>query len=108
AVTHDLARAAAVREDLPGLAAARRGIAVLAASARAALVGWGARGLLGLALIATAAFISHRLGVVRPSAIAAIALVHQGVAFALLWLRASWLSLAMRLAEARAQPMSDR
>ena len=96
-VAHDLARAAVVTRDLRALEAARLGAATLQAFPWRGLGGWSWRATVGLALVTVAALMTARIGVATTARFAAVTLVHQATALLLVFLRADWLSHAVRL-----------
>ena len=96
-VAHDLARAAVVIRDLRALEAARLGAATLQAFPWRGLGGWSWRATVGLALVTVAALTTARIGVATTARFAAVTLVHQATALLLVFLRADWLSHAVRL-----------
>ena len=97
-VVHDLARAWVVSRDVPALRAARLAIATFQAFPGRALGGWSVRGFFSLCLIAAGAWVTTRVPLESGVGFAAVVLLHQAIAFALIYLRADWLSLAIRLA----------
>jgi hypothetical protein len=96
-VVHDLARAAVVTRGLGALDAARAGRAALGMRPAEAIGGWALRGLSMLLLVTIAARAAIHIGVETAASFGALLLVHQVVAFALVYLRADWLALALRL-----------
>jgi len=100
-VVHDLARAALVSGRTTVLRASSIALDALRARPKEAIGGWALRGLLALALVAAAARVTTSLGVETASRGVAVALIHQGVAFVLVFLRADWLALAIGLVSPR-------
>jgi hypothetical protein len=96
-VAHDLARAAVVTRDLRALDAARLGAATLQAFPWRGLGGWSWRAIVGLAVVVVAALVTARIGLATTARFAAVALLHQTAALLLVFLRADWLSHAVRL-----------
>jgi len=99
-VIHDLARAAAVTRELPALPAAVLGAAALRAHPIAAIGAWSLRGLSALLLVVLAARATTHIGIDTSTRLAMVTLLHQAVAFALVFLRTDWLAFAIRLVEA--------
>jgi hypothetical protein len=96
-VVHDLARAALVSRDAPALGAWRIGAQTLRAWPAEALGGWALRGLSALLLVTVVARTTTYIGLETGTRFAAVLVLHQGVVFALVFLRADWLALANRL-----------
>ncbi len=96
-VAHDLARAALVGRGLNALDAARAGVEGIRAHPAEAIGGWALRGVSMVLLVTIAARATTHIGVESSANFASVALVHQSVAFLLVYLRADWLALAVRL-----------
>jgi hypothetical protein len=66
---------------------------------RQVLRGWGTPALASLALVLLSAWLTQLLDVGRPGSLRVwgVLLLHQLVAFALVWLHSFWLSSALRL-----------
>lgn len=103
-VFHDLARAAAVTRELPAFPAAVLGAAALRAHPLSAIGAWSLRGLLALLLVALAARATTHIGIDTSTRLAMVTLLHQAVAFTLVFLRSDWLAFAIRLVEAGQLP----
>lgn len=97
AVVHDLARAAAVRRELPAMRAVLVAAQAFRASPWRALGAWGFRGAAGIALVIAIAWLTSRIGVHTGVRFTTVTLLHQAVVLTLVVLRASWLSSALRL-----------
>jgi hypothetical protein len=98
-VVQDLARAALVTRETNVLGAVRSAIETFRAWPAEAFGGWALRGLAALLLVTIAARLTTYIGVETGTAFIAVALVHQAVAFTLVFLRADWLALAVGLAQ---------
>jgi len=98
-VVHDLARAALVSRDVRALHAARIGAETLRVWPAEALGGWALRALSALLLVTVVARTTTYIGVETGPRFMAVAVLHQMVAAALVFLRADWLALANRLVE---------
>jgi len=96
-VVHDLARAALVARGLSALQAAQAATEALRAFPAEALGGWALRALSALLLVTIAARATTHIGVDTMPRLTVVALMHQAVAITLVFLRADWLALAMRL-----------
>jgi hypothetical protein len=95
-LVHDLARATTVRAGLGPTAAIAEGARVLRRRAPTAVLAWSWRAALGTALVVLGGMLSTAVSV-ESAGWAAVLIVHQAIAFALVALRASWLSCALRL-----------
>jgi hypothetical protein len=95
-VIHDVARAAAVAEDLRGPAALRRALGVVATRRVAVVAAWAARAVCMALVVAIAWRAAMVLGVATPARAWAVAIVDQVALFLLAALRASWLGAALR------------
>ena len=96
-VVHDLARAATVSRELPALRAVLAATDVFRLAPWRAAGAWAIRGAAAVLLVLVAAWVTSRLGVETGPRFAMVTLLHQGVVFALLLLRASWLRSAVVL-----------
>jgi hypothetical protein len=106
-IVHDLARAAVVSRDLPALPAAGAGVAIFRAFPGRAIAGWAFRAAAGALFVAGAAFITTKIGSYSGPRLLATAVLHQLVAFSLVWLRADWLAHAVGLCRALHAPEDD-
>jgi hypothetical protein len=97
AVLHDLARAAVVAENASALRGIARARGTFWAYPTRALGAWASRGLVGLVTVGLAAWAAGRIGVETDARLFAVTLLHQGVIFALVLVRADWLPSALRL-----------
>jgi hypothetical protein len=97
-LVQDLARAALATRQTTVLDAVRSGIETFRAWPVEAIGGCALRGLVALLLVTVVARATTHIGIETAGAFAAVALLHQGVAFALVFLRADWLALAVELA----------
>jgi hypothetical protein len=92
-------RAALVSRDVRALRAARIGAETLSVWPAEALGGWALRALSALLLVTVVARTTTYIGVETGPRFMAVAVLHQMVAAALVFLRADWLALANRLVE---------
>jgi hypothetical protein len=99
-IVHDLSRASLVVRDLPAMQALLLGVAAFRAQTVRALAGWGARASLGLLAVVVVAFATTHTGIETAPRFATVLVLHQAVAFALVFLRADWLAHAIRLVSA--------
>lgn len=106
-VARDLARAAAVVHGLDGRSALGRGLSTLLSSSRDALPAFAGPALLSALVVVIGSIAATTLDVSRPESwrLVAVFVVHQGVAYALAWCRALWLSSSIDLV---AQPSMTR
>ena len=96
-VTHDLARAAAVRSRVGGWRALALGMRSFRMSTALLWWSWAWRTAAGIALIAAGAQIVGRLPADSGGAtLVCVALIHQGIAVSRVALRVSWLARALR------------
>jgi hypothetical protein len=98
-VVQDLSRAVLVTRETTVLGAIRSGIETFREWRAEAFGGWALRGLAALLLVTVAARLTTHIGVATGPSFVAVALLHQVVAFALVFLRADWLALAIGLAQ---------
>ncbi len=105
-LAHDLARAALVAERTTVVRASAIALEALRARPREAIGGWLLRGALALMLVVAAAKVATSVGVDTTARCLGVLLLHQTVVFALVFLRADWLSLAIGLVGPRY--VSDR
>jgi hypothetical protein len=98
-VVRDLGRAAVVRDGLESKAALFAALSSLGRAPGRALFRWLVPALAALSLVALGAVVTGALDVSRPGGyrLAAVALTHQGVAFALCVCRAYWLKASLDL-----------
>jgi hypothetical protein len=96
-VAHDVTRAAIVVQRASTLRGLAAGLRLYQAAPASLTWSWTWRTLASLALVAIASVLGDRLGSGTLSVVA-VALVHQGVAFSRVALRASWLARALRAA----------
>ncbi len=99
-VVHDFARAAAVRTGSAALTALYAGAATFGRAPLRAVWNWALWAVTALAVVALATVATARIGVATGPRFAAVAVVHQVAALALVFLRASWLAWVLaRVAE---------
>ncbi len=97
-VVQDLARAVLATRETKVLEAIRWGIETLRAWPVEALGGAALRGLAALLLVTVGARLTTHVGVDSAASFFAVLLLHQIVAFTLVFLRADWVALAVGLA----------
>ena len=97
AAVHDLARLAAIGDERGAFFAVLHGWSAFRRHPFRVLLGWSARTLTAAVFMSLAALFTTRCGVETPWRLAAVLLVHQGVIFALIVLRADWLMYARDL-----------
>ena len=101
-IVHDLARVSAVHYDQGLYSAAARALRTLRGDKLRAIGAYAWRGLLTVAVIVGAALLGHLAGLETTGDVAVAAAIHQGGVLAAVYLRASWLTAAMRLTEREA------
>jgi hypothetical protein len=98
-LARDLGRAAVVSESLGSKVALYAGCRALARAPGHCLLAWAAPAAAGFALVALGAAVTAWLDVARPGTwrVWLVALVHQGIAYALCFCRAFWLKASLEL-----------
>jgi len=95
-VTHDLARAAVVRRSAGGARALVAGAAAFRADPVSLGWSWAWRATASMAPVVLVGALADRLGGHGGATLVLLALLHQGVVFGRVALRASWLAVALR------------
>jgi hypothetical protein len=98
-VVQDLARAVLVTRETKVLDAIREATETFRTWPAEAFGGWALRGLAALLLVTVAARLVTHVGVETATSFTAVFVLHQAVAFALVFLRADWLALAVGLVQ---------
>jgi hypothetical protein len=101
-VVHDLARVSAIHYDQGLYNAAARALRTFRGAKLRAIGAYAWRGLLAIGVLVGAALLGRLAGVETAKDIAVAAAIHQGAVLAAVYLRASWLTAAMRLTEREA------
>ncbi len=103
-LVRDLGRAAAVRDSLGSKQALAIGLLTFARAPGRSLLSWAAPAAVGLALVALGAALTATIDVSRAGAwrVWLVAILHQTIAYALAWCRASWLSTSLAIVKSSA------
>jgi hypothetical protein len=97
AVIHDLARAAIASRETSAVTGIALGVQAFRAYPARAIGAFALRGLVGVTAIFLAGWAAAHIGIETEARFAAVTLLHQTVAFGLVFLRADWLASAIQL-----------
>lgn len=102
-IVHDLARVSAIHYDQGLYSASARALRTLRGDKLRAIGAYAWRGLLTIGVVIGAALLGHLVGTETTGDLAVSVAIHQGGVLGAVYLRASWLTAAMRLTEREAE-----